>query len=60
MNTAHLEPALPVSIACLARSVLWVSTRRHGSAVVLWRRGLLLGSALALWRVARRVFEAPQ
>jgi S1-C subfamily serine protease len=52
MNTAHLESALPLSVARLAASVLAVSTRRHRSAGVLWRPGVLVGSASALWRVA--------
>jgi S1-C subfamily serine protease len=52
MNTAHHDPELPSSVARLAASVLAVSTRRHRSAGVLWRPGVLVGSASALWRVA--------
>jgi S1-C subfamily serine protease len=52
MNTAHPEAELRLSVARLAASVLGVSTRRHRSAGVLWRPGVLVGSASALWRVA--------
>jgi S1-C subfamily serine protease len=52
MNTAHPEAALPLSVARLAASVLGVATRRHRSAGVLWRPGVLVGSASALWRVS--------
>ena len=40
-----------MSVARLAASVLGVATRRHRSAGVLWRPGVLVGSASALWRV---------
>jgi S1-C subfamily serine protease len=52
MNFADRDAALPLSVARLAASVLGVSTRRHRSAGVLWRPGVLIGSASALWRVA--------
>ncbi len=51
MNTTHDEADLPSSVARLAASVLGVSTRRHRSAGVLWRPGVLVGSASALWRL---------
>jgi S1-C subfamily serine protease len=51
MNTSQGEAALPKSVARLTASVLGVSTRRHRSAGVLWRPGVMVGSASALWRV---------
>ncbi len=52
MNATHPHADLPSSVARLAASVLGVSTRRHRSAGVLWRPGVLVGSASALWRVS--------
>jgi len=52
MTTADHGAELPLSVARLAASVLGVSTRRHRSAGVLWRPGVLVGSATALWRVS--------
>ena len=52
MTTADHGAELPLSVARLAASVLGVSTRRHRSAGVLWRPGVLVGSASALWRVS--------
>ena len=52
MNTTHHRADLPSSVARLAASVLGISTRRHRSAGVLWRPGVLVGSATALWRVS--------
>jgi S1-C subfamily serine protease len=59
MNTAHREAELPISVARLAASVLGVSTRRHRSAGVLWRPGVLVGSASALWRVSSMSLTLP-
>jgi len=52
MNATHHHADLPSSVARLAASVLGISTRRHRSAGVLWRPGVLVGSATALWRVS--------
>ena len=52
MTTADHGAELPLSVARVAASVLGVSTRRHRSAGVLWRPGVLVGSASALWRVS--------
>lgn len=52
MNPLSLQDDLPLSVARVAASVLGVATRRHRSAGVLWRPGVLVGSASALWRAS--------
>jgi S1-C subfamily serine protease len=51
MNTNDREP-LPMADAVerVAASVVGLLTRRHRSAGVLWRAGVVVGSASSLWR----------
>jgi serine protease Do len=50
MNTLSLQNDVPEAVSRVAASVVGLTTRRHKSAGVLWRPGVLVGSASALWR----------
>jgi S1-C subfamily serine protease len=59
MNNPSSPDELPQHVARLAASVLGVATRRHRSAAVLWRPGVLVGSASALWRASTVTLTLP-
>jgi S1-C subfamily serine protease len=52
MNIPASPADLPDTVDRLAASVVCLSTRRYGSAGVLWRDGVAVGSASALWRAS--------
>jgi serine protease Do len=50
MNSLSIPNDLPQAVSRLAQSVVGLSTPKHHSAGVLWRRGVVVGSASALRR----------